>query len=147
MAGDIHIHYHFGGQPDPRLAQVLEIVTKTYTEIMNMSGSLDALKAAQAATDAAMEEAVGAMNDATAKIEELAGKIASAGTDPSALKAIVDDLNAHATTMVETTDKLQAAVAKQNEVVASVPDPTPPANPNPEPDAPVSDTPPAAQPV
>lgn len=97
-----------------------------------MSEALTKLQDAQAAVDAKIDASIAVMHAAVGALEKTAADIAAAGTDPVALKAVADDLNAHSAKLGAAVSDLKAATDALKLVPADpVAEPVPQADPVP----------------
>lgn len=128
----MHVHVHFDDPtPDPRLDEILRLLRRVTTQEKTIMADLSALTNAIRSNSDAVDSAV-------TLIQELAQKISDAGTDPQALAALVDELNA------KDAELAQAIVANTPADPAGSGDTDTPPTDTPPTDTPPSDVPPSA---
>lgn len=129
MRIDVHIHQEPNGEILALLRDIATALTQGVDEIM---ADLTALQTAVSRVSTVEQSAV-------ELIKQIAAQLAQNATDPAAVQALADDLNAHADALASAITENTPAAPNPQPAPAPAPQPAPPGGPTP----PATPTPPA----
>lgn len=128
---DVHhyIHHDEPSQPDPRVDEMLQILRRLDQQEQSIMTDLISLSAAVAQSRTVQDSAISLIN-------QIADALADAKTDPAAIQALADQLNAQAASLAAAVTENTPAAEEQPPVdetpVDEPPVDEPPVEPTPE---------------
>jgi chromosome segregation ATPase len=91
---DVYHHFDFAASVTAKLDQILTQIGTLMATVTDVKAKIDALTAKVTAEETVIDSVVTLLNGLTAIIADLKAQLTAAGTDPVALQAVSDQLDA-----------------------------------------------------